>query len=91
LTINDNTEVVAYDPGGALDLRARAWPFGEADVLLRWQESAPGSSRVRMEEHLVGGPAVALRNKLSDAVLHVRNDESLARLEHLTRKYSVRV
>jgi hypothetical protein len=88
LTINDNTEVTAYEPGRLLVLRARARPFGEATVRLSWEAVGPNACRVRMQEEFVGGPAVALRNQIADVVLHARNSESLNRLEHLTRKYA---
>jgi hypothetical protein len=87
LTINDNTEVTAYQPDRSLTLRARLRPFGEATVRLTWQPDNTGGCRVRMEEQFVGGPALGLRNQLGDVVLHARNTESLKRLEHLTRRY----
>jgi hypothetical protein len=88
LTLNDNTEVMSYEPGKSLGLRARLRPFGEAMVRLDWEQLTAGSCRVRMEEQFVDGPALTLRNKVADVVLHARNAESLARLEHLTRKYA---
>lgn len=87
LVINDATEVVAYEPEKRLDLRARLWPFGEAEVSLQWEQNSPGTCRVRMEEQFVHGPALTLRNQVADTVLHSRNRESLERLEHLTQKY----
>jgi Polyketide cyclase / dehydrase and lipid transport len=87
LTINDTTEVISWDPGNSLLLKARAWPFGEATVRLTWHAESPGATQVRMEEQFVGGPALALRNQIGDVALHARNKEALTRLEHLTRKY----
>jgi hypothetical protein len=54
---------------------------------MSWQATGNGSSRVRMEESFVQGPALAFRNRVGDMILHARNAEALARLEHLTRKY----
>ncbi len=88
LTINDNTEVISYEPASSLELRARLWPFGEATVRLDWSAAGSGQSRVRMEEQFVRGPALAARNRAADVILHARNAESLTRLEHLTRKYA---
>jgi hypothetical protein len=85
--VSDNTEVVAYEPAEALQLRARLWPFGEATIRLDWAASGHDKCRVRMDEQFVQGPALALRNKVADLVLHARNSESLIRLEHLTQKY----
>jgi hypothetical protein len=90
LTINDNTEVMSYEPDRSLLLRARTWPFGEATVHLTWHETGAGACTVRIEEQFVGGPALALRNQVGDVVLHARNKESLVRLDHLTRKYATR-
>ena len=87
LTLNDNTEVVSYQQDRSLELRARLWPFGEATVRLDWEPDGPERTRVRMEEYFVQGPALAARNRVGDVLLHARNRESLARLEHLTRKY----
>ena len=87
LTINDNTEVISWDPDRSLALRARLWPFGEATVHLTWHADIRGTCRVQMEEQFVGGPALALRNQVGDVVLHARNKEALMRLEHLTGKY----
>ena len=87
LTINDNTEVVSYQPHRSLVLRARLRPFGEATVHMTWEAAPSGGCRVRMEEQFVDGPALALRNQVADIVLHARNTESLNRLEHLARKY----
>jgi hypothetical protein len=88
LTLNDNTEVISYEPGRSLELRARLRPFGVARVRLEWEPASGGYCHVRMEEEFVGGPALTLRNKVADVVLHARNAESLSRLEHLTRRYS---
>jgi hypothetical protein len=87
LTINDVTEVTAYVPSSQLVLRAHLWPFGEASVGIEWAAIAPDACQVQMVEQFVRGPALAMRNNLTDVVLRSRNNESLIRLEHLTRKY----
>jgi hypothetical protein len=84
-TIADSTEVLASDPNRGLKLRARFWPLGEAQVELNWYPEPGGRTRVTMSEHFSQGPAVSLRNKLNDAVLHQRNNESLRRLADKTR------
>src|SRR4051794_27761427 len=60
VTVNDSTEVISWDPDHALSLKARMWPFGEAIIRLTWQAASPGTCHVRMEEQLIGGPALAL-------------------------------
>jgi hypothetical protein len=87
LTIADNTEVISYVPGQSLELQARMWPFGEATVRLDWEPAPQGNCRVTMVEQFVQGPALALRNRAADLLLHARNTEALARLENLTHKY----
>ncbi|HEY1489386.1 MAG TPA: SRPBCC family protein [Micromonosporaceae bacterium] len=88
-TIADSTEVISFDPTGSLVMRARLRPLGEAVVSMSWRPNGQDKCRVRMEEQFVDGPGLAVRNKIGDVVLHARNNESLTRLEHLTRKYSV--
>jgi hypothetical protein len=63
------------------------WPFGEATVRLAWEPAPDSNCRMTMQEHLVHGPALALRNRAADLLLNARNTEGLARLENLTRKY----
>jgi hypothetical protein len=87
LTLNDSTEVTAYEPGKRLELHAHARPFGDAAIRISWQATSSSSCRVRMEEQFTSGPALTLRNALGDLVLHARNDEALSRLEHLTNRY----
>jgi hypothetical protein len=85
--IVDATEVLAYDSTGHLALKARLWPVGEARVELTWQPTSRGRTRVVMTEQFMGGPALALRNKVNDLLLHRRNVEALDRLADLTRRY----
>lgn len=87
LTLDDTTEVVSYEEGQSLELRARLWPLGEATVRLDWEPYGSAQTRVRMEERFVRGAALGARNRAADVILHARNAESLARLEHLTAKY----
>ena len=87
LTVADNTEVISYVPDESLELRARMWPFGEATVRLTWEPAPDGKCRMTMQEQFVHGPALALRNRAADLLLHARNTEALARLENLTHKY----
>jgi uncharacterized protein YndB with AHSA1/START domain len=83
LKIRDHTEVVAMEPDRRLELHAKARPLGTARVGLTL-EPRDGATLVTMEED--GGDLVSravLFNPLAQAVLRVRNDESLRRLEEL--------
>jgi len=53
--IDDTTEVVSADPMRCLELRARGWPVGEADVLIRLEELGT-QSRVVLDEDVADGP-----------------------------------
>src|SRR4051794_37968479 len=43
LVLDDDTEVVRSVEGSLLQLRARAWPTGEADVVIRLEDRGAGS------------------------------------------------
>jgi uncharacterized protein YndB with AHSA1/START domain len=79
LVLRDETQVQSVEPGRRLELIARGRPFGEARIVI---ELAPqdGGCLVTMTEEPVAGPGKWLHNKVSEAVLHRRNEESLARL-----------
>jgi hypothetical protein len=85
LTLRDATEMVAYDPGGPVVLKARGWPAGAARVTITAEPLPDGGSEVTMDEEPIEGPAVRLRNPGLDALLHLRNVESLRRLEAALR------
>ena len=53
--IDDTTEVLESEPGHLLRLRARGWPAGEAEVVIRLTSAGPGS-HVTIEEDMVSGP-----------------------------------
>jgi len=82
LSLHDRTEVLECEPGRRLVLRARLWPFGEAQVRLSL-EPLPGGCRVTIGETFVSGPLGWLHNKANDLVLHGRNRESLRRLSDI--------
>lgn len=85
LLIDDTTTVLASDPPRHLKLRVRAWPGGEGEVELELQ-SLPGAAhrtQVVMIEHPVAGPGRWIPRPLTDAALHLRNQESLQRLAYL--------
>lgn len=80
--VNDHTTIVESDPPSRLKLRARAWPFGEADVTLRL-EPRGGRTLVTLHEEPVKGPVRTAWNRFADVAGHVRNSVSLIRLKRL--------
>jgi hypothetical protein len=82
LLLDDSTKVIDVDPPAMLRLKARAWPSGEAHVELR-VEPTPAGCMITIEEHPSTGPAQIVPGPIMDALLHVRNEESLRRLVFL--------
>ena len=82
LLLDDTTSVVDAQPGAMLRLRARAWPTGEAEVVLHL-EPVGAQTRIRIEEDAVRGPGRLVPKPLRDAPLSWRNDEALRRLAYL--------
>ncbi len=101
LLLDDFTEVLESEPGALLRLRARAWPAGEAEVLLRLEpvgdradsagtpesggETGPETTVVMVED-AVAGPGRLIPQPLRDPQLHWRNTESLRRLAYLAER-----
>ena len=85
LSIRDKSTVLECDPGRMLFTRVRLWPLGEGHVRITLIPLDATRTRVRMEEHFVGGPLRWVQNKLNDLVLHRRNVEALRRLDDLAR------
>lgn len=79
LVIDDSTSVVESLPAQHLELRARAWPAGEATVVLDL-EPAAGQTLVRIREDVVSGPGRLLPPPLRHLQLAWRNTETLRRL-----------
>ncbi|WP_424187051.1 SRPBCC family protein [Actinokineospora sp. G85] len=88
LTIDDTTEVLRVEPQRLIELKARAWPTGEAQVLIELDPVTADSTRVRMVEQAASGPAALLPKPLQDAMLIPRNRETLSRLTDLALRRS---
>ncbi|NUR09707.1 MAG: SRPBCC family protein [Nocardioidaceae bacterium] len=79
LVLSDSTEVLDSQPPRSLRLRARAWPLGEAEVLLTL--TAQGAETlVEIEEDVVSGPGAMVPTVLRAQAVKVRNVETLRRL-----------
>ncbi|WP_244929121.1 SRPBCC family protein [Nocardioides sp. W7] len=85
LLVDDNTEVLECVPGSMLRLRARAWPGGEAEVVLRLEASGT-ETEVVIEEDAVAGPARLVPKPLRDVPLAWRNVETLRRLAYVAER-----
>ena len=79
LVLNDTTEVEQCNPGTELQLRARAWPSGDARVRIRI-DARGGGSRITIEEDARTGPARLAPGPLRHLPLLWRNSETLRRL-----------
>lgn len=80
--VNDTTEVLESERPERLLLDARARPIvvSRVDIRVRPED---GGSRVVLEEHPTGGLIAILPRRLSDVLLHGRNQASLRRLKWL--------
>jgi uncharacterized protein YndB with AHSA1/START domain len=77
--INDETVVLAAEPLKVIELRAKGWPMGEADVRIELEEDRSGT-RVRIVEDAVTGPGRLMPGFLRSPLLKWRNTETLRRL-----------
>ncbi len=84
LSVNDHTEALEADPPRLLRMRAKARPFGTAQVTLELTPSG-GDTFVRMTENPDGLASVLALNPLVHVLTKVRNAESLKRLEQVAR------
>jgi uncharacterized protein YndB with AHSA1/START domain len=83
--LDDHTVVEESDPPGALVLRARARPLGEAQVHLLLAADGPDATMVTLREDVVAGPGLLVPRPVRRLLLVPRNVESLRRLELLAR------
>ena len=79
LLIDDTTEVLECDPRSRLVLRARGWPIGAAQVVIRLHPRGTDTEIV-IEEQAVSGPGALAPKFLQDPPLTWRNVETLRRL-----------
>ncbi|RLV48471.1 SRPBCC family protein [Nocardioides mangrovicus] len=85
LLLDDETEVLESRPPTLLELRARAWPSGEAHVRIRL-EAVAEQTHVALEEDAASGPARLVPAPLRAPGLHWRNVEALRRLAYLAER-----
>jgi uncharacterized protein YndB with AHSA1/START domain len=85
LSVRDHTESLEVDPPSLLRLRAKARPFGTAQVTVELAPSGAGTF-VRMTENPDGLSSVLGLHPLVHLITMARNAESLRRLEQLARR-----
>jgi uncharacterized protein YndB with AHSA1/START domain len=83
--LDDNTEVTDSEPLQMLELRARAWPFGEALVRLHLHVQG-AETRVVIEEDAVSGPGTLVPKAVRGPGLKWRNVETLRRLAFIAER-----
>jgi uncharacterized protein YndB with AHSA1/START domain len=90
LIVNDETTVEAVEPQRRMQLRAKGWPLGEADVLIELEPTGDGSGPdtsgetvVRIHEDAASGPARLVPGVVRSPLMKWRNSESLRRLAFL--------
>jgi uncharacterized protein YndB with AHSA1/START domain len=89
LKVKDHTEVIEVDPPRKLVLHARARPLGTALVTLVLEPRAGGTHVAITEE--AGDPLSRLSiNRLTDPLVHIRNNVSLRRLQRIAQTGVVR-
>lgn len=83
--LDDSTTVLESTPEHLLRLRARAWPSGEAHVVLHLS-AVGGRTLVRIEEDVESGPARLIPRVVRLPGLHWRNVESMRRLAFVAER-----
>lgn len=82
LVIDDRTEMVEWDPPRRAVMQPAGWPLGEARVEIDVKPRGAGCV-VRLVEFAVRGPGRLVPSPVADALLSVRNRETLTRLAHI--------
>jgi hypothetical protein len=85
LLIDDYTEVLLCEAERVIELRARAWPTGEASVRIRLTPFGD-ETEVTIEEDASSGPATLVPKPVRTPPLHWRNVETLRRLAYLAER-----
>ncbi len=83
--IDDYTEVLESVPNRSLTLRARAWPVGEAHVVINLRPVGDETD-VEILEGAVSGPGRLVPQPARAPILKWRNTETLRRLAFLAER-----
>ncbi len=85
LATRDHTEVRSVEPDVRLELIAHGQRFGTAHIVLEL-EPEPDGCRVTLIENPIAGMGKWLDSPLTQALLHRRNEEALARLAAVSER-----
>ena len=84
MVLDDETVVDEWDPPRRAVLEAKTRPAGHERVVIEVKPRGNGCV-VRMEEYPSAGPVRLIPKPIADALLYVRNAETLRRLEWVAR------
>ncbi len=79
LIVNDETTVEAAEPPRRMQLRAKGWPLGEADVVIEL-DPVGDTTVVRIREDAATGPGKLVPAVVRAPMIKWRNAETLRRL-----------
>jgi uncharacterized protein YndB with AHSA1/START domain len=82
VVLDDETRVLEVQPRRSIRLRAKAWPGGEAEVLIEL-EAHGDKTRVSIHEKAVSGPGSLMPQVIEAPLMKIRNTETLNRLAHV--------
>lgn len=82
LVVDDETTILEWDPPHRAVMQPAGWPVGEARVEIDVRPRGSGCV-VRLREFAVRGPGRLVPDVAADALLRVRNRETLRRLAHI--------
>jgi uncharacterized protein YndB with AHSA1/START domain len=85
VALADETTVDEVVPDERLVMTARGRPFGEARIDISLAPDGEGTT-VTLSETPISGPGSWLHNRATDAILHRRNVEAIARLAALSER-----
>ena len=83
--LKDKSEILELDVPRLISLRTFVRPLGIARVVIEVAADGDRRSRVSIFEEPEAGTRMRMLSKLLDPVIHVRNMESLRRLERVIR------
>jgi uncharacterized protein YndB with AHSA1/START domain len=83
LVIDDEAVVLEYDPPRLMRIQPKGWPVGEARVTIEVKPRGTGCV-VRITEYAAAGPGRLVPKPIMDAVLRIRNHETLRRLAFIS-------
>jgi uncharacterized protein YndB with AHSA1/START domain len=82
--IDDHTMVLSAEPERSLELRARGWPAGEAQVRIEIRPSGD-HCEVLITEDAVSGPGALVPPVVRQPLITLRNRETIRRLAMLAQ------